>query len=1171
MCVMKGRVKIILLFSALSFLILACVKPGDLSDRVYQYASLKDVPGITEEEIKAIEALRETYNSFVYGMIMTNETFYDEEGKIGGFSVLFCGWLTELFGIQFKPAIYTWSDLLTGLASGEIDFSGELTATSERRKTYHMTDAIAERSIKYIRIADSAPFQIITMLRPLRYAFLIGATTINDVSAHLKNEEFEILLVDDCDMAYEMLKNGEIDAFFGEGVEAYFDIYPDVTSYNVFPVIYGQVSLTTQKNDLAPIISVMQKILENNGIRYLTELYNSGEGDYMRHKMLMRLTEQERDFIKNNPVIPFAAEHDTYPVSYYDTRNKNWQGIAIDVLKEVELLTGLKFEIVNSPQTQWPVLLKMLEDGEALIISELIRTDEREGRFVWPQNSVFTDYPALLSKMDSSNFKINEVLFLKVGILEETGQGAMFRRWFPNHRNTIEYLNMDSGFQALESGKIDLLMLSQSRLLMYTHLHEQVGFKANIIFDYPFESTFGFYKNETILASIVDKTLNLVDKKGITDYWMSKAYDYRRKLVEAQRPLLIGVSVMSLCVLILLLILFQKKRYEGLLLEKLILERTCELQNSREELKKALFAAQAASRAKSVFLANMSHEIRTPMNSIIGFSELAMDGGISSKTEGYLKRILDNADGLLNIINDILDISKVESGKMELEHIPFDLHEVLDQCQSIIAPKAIEKCNQIQFNAESLAGKKLIGDPTRTRQALENLLSNAIKFTSNGIIELNIKILEKNGNKFTLHFEISDNGIGMTDEQIGKIFDPFMQGESSTTRQYGGTGLGLPITKNIVEMMGGIISVESAPASGSKFSFTLVFETEDAKESRQNGQKNLLNKIKKPVFEGEILICEDNIINQQVIREHLERVGLKTVIAGNGKDGVDLINGRIKSGEKQFDLIFMDMYMPIMDGLDAAAIIIKHGLNIPIIAMTANVMSGDRELYRQSGISECLGKPFTSQELWRCLMKYFTPVSAQTPSNTQTNNDFLLEADLEFKKMLQKSFSKNNRNKYQEIVNAIESGDIKLAFRLAHTLKGNAGQLGKKLLQKAAADVEKELKDNENSVTKEQLEELQTELTAVLNEFDQLIAGTEIKAEVNMEESAANTPEQEEIKALFEKVESLLKMGNPECCNYIESLGRISENKDMIQLLIQQIDDFEFASALATLGEIKRK
>jgi len=940
----------------------------------YHYTSFRDVPGVTDEEIRAVEALQKNRSSFVYGMIMTNETFYNQDGNVGGFSAYMCGWLSELIGIPFKPAIYFWNDLRSGLASGEIDFSGEFTANDERRKTLFMTDAIAERSVKYMRLAGSVPLQYIASVRPLRYAFLEGATTVNDVSRNLRNEVYETILVSNSETAYRLLKEGEIDAFFGEGIEAFFDSYPDVVAYNVFPIIHVPVSLTTQNPELEVIISVVQKALEGGGIRHLTELYNKGELEYMRHKLFMRLNDEEKTYIKNNPVIAFAAEHDTYPISFYDTYENVWQGIAFDVLKEIELLTGLTFKTINEPDTQWPVLLKMLEDGEASMISELIYTEDRKGRFIWPKSYVFTDHPALLSRMDFRSVKLNEVLFLKVGLLTETGQSAMFDNWFPGHMNTVFYPNMDAAFSALGKGDIDLLMLSHSRLLMYTHFHEQAGYKSNIVFDYPFESTFGFYKNEAVLCSIIDKALILINTKAITDQWMSKTYDYRRKLAEARTPLLVIVSAMSLCMFILLSVFLQRKRNEGKMLEKLVKERTGELNNSQKELEKALLTAQTANHAKTTFLANMSHEIRTPMNSILGFAELGLDGDVPEKTKEYLSNIKMNTEWLLQIINDILDISKIESGKMELENIPFNMHELFASCRLFVMPKAVEKGIAIYFYAEPSIGKMPLGDPTRLRQVLVNLLSNAIKFTNTGMIKVHAAITAETQKSITMHFEVKDSGIGMTDEQIKKIFDPFAQAESGTTRQYGGTGLGLPITKNIIEMMGGTLSVESVLGVGSKFNFDLVFDTINIVEEKKPEVKSTHKNIKKPLFKGEILLCEDNAMNQMVLCEHLSRVGIDTVIAENGKIGVELVKERVEKGSKMFDLIFMDMHMPVMDGIEASSEIIRLNTGIRIVAMTANIMSDDLEIYKTCGMDGCLGKPFTSQELWRCLLKYFTPI-----------------------------------------------------------------------------------------------------------------------------------------------------------------------------------------------------
>jgi signal transduction histidine kinase/DNA-binding response OmpR family regulator len=499
-------------------------------------------------------------------------------------------------------------------------------------------------------------------------------------------------------------------------------------------------------------------------------------------------------------------------------------------------------------------------------------------------------------------------------------------------------------------------------------------------------------------------------------------------------------------------------------------------------LRKSMEEAQSASRAKSSFLANMSHEIRTPMNSIVGFSELAMDGETSPKTRDYLSKIQANAEWLLQIINNILDISKIESGKMVLEKVPFDMHELFANCRALIMPKAVEKGIQLYFYAEPSTGKMPLGDPTRLRQIFVNLLSNAVKFTNTGMIKLHAALKERNEQTITMSFEVIDSGIGMTQEQMEKIFDPFTQAESGTTRKYGGTGLGLSITKNIVELMGGKLIVDSSPGIGSKFSFDLTFDTVDVTIDDEIEKKMTLNEIEKPIFEGEVLLCEDSVMNQEVICEHLARVGLRTVIAENGKIGVEMIKNRKQNGEKQFDLVFMDMHMPVMDGLEASAKILEIETNIPIVAMTANIMSSDREIYRMSGMNDCVGKPFTSQELWRCLMKYLTPVSGGT-----VQKSIQLEAELEYQKEFERMFIKNNRDKYEEIVKALESNNVETAYRLAHSLKGNAGQIGKIRLQQAAADVECQLKNGKNLSSDKQLKILESEFLMVINELSPLL------------------------------------------------------------------------------------
>jgi len=580
-----------------------------------------------------------------------------------------------------------------------------------------------------------------------------------------------------------------------------------------------------------------------------------------------------------------------------------------------------------------------------------------------------------------------------------------------------------------------------------------------------------------------------------------------------------------------------------------------EMRKVEQYLRLARDAAESSNKAKSTFLANMSHEIRTPMNSIVGFSELALDEFIPTSTRNYLTHIQESAKDLLQIINAILDISKIEAGKMELEQIPFDLHEVLTRCRTAIMTKAIEKDITLYFYAEPSIGKMLLGDPTKLRQVFINFLSNAIKFTSMGTVKFLASIGKTGENTVEMHFEIRDSGIGMTPEQIAMVYEPFTQADSSTTRKYGGTGLGLTIAKSLIELMGGELIVESTPKVGSRFSFSLTFCTVDIPKD-ELAAESATHELEKPIFDGEVLVCEDNTMNQHVINEHLTRVGLRTVIASNGQEAIDLVSDRMEKGTKPFDLIFMDIHMPVMDGLEATSKITALASLTPIVAMTANIMTCDRELYRTIGMQDCVGKPFTSQELWHCLLKYLVPVDKKTVGKRSQS-----EADAKLQKMLQVHFLKQNNTKFAEIVEAMETGNMELAHRLVHTLKSNAGQLGKTRLQKIAGDIEELLKGETPMLKEEQLAVLEMELKAALQEFSLLTD----KAREPTPSAAFSAFSKEEALNLVERLEPLLKSGNPECLELIDSIRAIPESEN----LIQQMEDFDFELAYSTLAKLK--
>ncbi|GHU90236.1 hypothetical protein FACS1894202_09690 [Clostridia bacterium] len=495
-------------------------------------------------------------------------------------------------------------------------------------------------------------------------------------------------------------------------------------------------------------------------------------------------------------------------------------------------------------------------------------------------------------------------------------------------------------------------------------------------------------------------------------------------------------------------------------------------------LRTAVKLAAEESNMKSSFLANMSHEIRTPLNGIIGCAELALDSaGVTKQSFDYLTKIKSSAIGLLEIINDVLDISKIESGRVDLEHIPFSLHEIFDNCRTVTGAKAAEKGVSLYFYAEPALERKLMGDPTKLRQVLLNLLSNAVKFTNAGAVKLMVAITTEDDSHVSIRFEVKDSGIGMTKEHIEKIFRPFVQADHSTTRKYGGTGLGLPISKKLVEMMGGKFEVESAPGIGSKFAFTLKFELSDEADVSYEtdvAEAAAPKSLKRPVYKGgRILVCEDNELNQEVITEHLKRLKLDAVIVDNGKKGVEEALKHRADGEP-FDLVLMDIHMPIMDGLEAAQELKKQGITTPIVAMTANIMTQDMEIYRMHGITEYLGKPFVSQELWDCLSKFLTTV---TVIDEQTGLERAGGGAL-YKK-LKRDFYAKNQNFIEELNAAADGGDMTAAHRMAHTLKSTAGLIGAEKLRAEAFETEQILKGG-TKYTPERLDALRAALSEVL-------------------------------------------------------------------------------------------
>ncbi|HMA49303.1 MAG TPA: ATP-binding protein, partial [Magnetospirillaceae bacterium] len=375
-------------------------------------------------------------------------------------------------------------------------------------------------------------------------------------------------------------------------------------------------------------------------------------------------------------------------------------------------------------------------------------------------------------------------------------------------------------------------------------------------------------------------------------------------------------------------------------LEDRVGRRTSELEALNQDLTRARDDADAAAKAKADFLANMSHEIRTPMNAVIGLTHLTLATELTARQRDYVDKIMTAARSLLRLLNDVLDFSKIDAGKLTLEEVPFPIDGVIGEVSDILSAQVAEKKLQMRFVKSPDLPPVLIGDPARLHQILLNLLSNAVKFTEKGAVTLSIEVLTRQDEGAKLRFEVADSGIGLSEEQQQRLFTPFDQADSSITRRYGGTGLGLAIARRMVELMGGEIGVDSILGQGARFWFSAQFGISSESALPVSVPTPAGERIRQQLRGARILVVEDNEINRMVTKDLLEHVGVEASFAENGVEGVRAV---LEDGP--FDGVLMDVQMPRMDGYTATRLIRANPAfaDLPIIALTANALEGDRD------------------------------------------------------------------------------------------------------------------------------------------------------------------------------------------------------------------------------------
>jgi signal transduction histidine kinase/ABC-type amino acid transport substrate-binding protein/DNA-binding NarL/FixJ family response regulator len=960
MKVRKWITSLVLFLGLVTAVMPAC--PGGAAPPIFDINSIKsyrDIPGLTAEEIMAIEALRSARASFSYGSMPTTEAFSWPNGDSAGFTVLFCELLSDLFGLPFVQEIHYWDSLKSGLDKKNIDFTGDLTPTRERKSIYFMTHPIAERALMICTYGDSVTIETEEDVNGLRLGFAEGTITAQSIDDVYPELTFEIVNVQSTPDSLEKLKSGVIDAFVDDAVGAYvYSDYNFIKSKGFFSLVYTPVSLTTANPELEPIISVMNKYLAAGGVDRLYELYKEGDDEYAKYKLSRSFSDEETAYIASlsasGAAVRVGLENDNYPISFYDEKQKEFHGIAPDILAEVSRLTGIKFEVATGQDTAWSEIVEKLRTDDIALVSELQYSKERGKDFIWAAEPYLTSHYALLSKLDYPDVEFYRVVRATVGVVKETAHEELYDALFPGNTNTKRYDTHFEALDALERGEIDLFMSSDVTLLTQMNYREKSGYKVNYIFTAREEkSFFGFNKNEKTLCSIIGKVQNFIETDKMAKEWGSRVYDYSKKLADERTVYMAVFAAILLLMLMLMTGLFVK------------------IFRTRELYKQAVKAEQKASKSKSDFLAQMSHEIRTPMSAILGISEIQLrDERLSAGAEEGFRKIYDSGNLLLNIINDILDFSKIDAGKMEIVPHKYDIPSLVNDTVQLFRLRFESKLIAFNLRIGEDTPLELIGDQLRLRQILNNLLSNAFKYTETGEVRLSVAVEPGSGDETVmLVLKVSDTGQGMTKDQVKRIFDKYSRFNMAINSGIPGTGLGMNITKRLIEMMGGEIFVESEIGQGSVFTVRLPQKTcgsalcgAETVESLRNFSYSNTTKRAQITPEympyGRVLVVDDVESNLYVATGLLRLYGLSIETANSGFEAIK----KIKDGGV-YDVVFMDHMMPVMDGIKATNILRGSGYNQPIVALTANAISGQAEMLLSNGFDRFISKPIDSREL----------------------------------------------------------------------------------------------------------------------------------------------------------------------------------------------------------------
>lgn len=973
---------------------------------------------------------------------------YEEDGKIRGYAVDLLTFLGQKAGLEMEFVICRDYQAIECLKNGQIDLIPNIIVTPEQSEfilfshcQYALDEVIFGRSDRK-DMPDLASLEDKTVALPPDYA----------VAGLLKQHYPRIKIIETKDLLSSLqdVSAGKADAtvmtsYMGQYIlsdkfitkldavgTARIDNQPPLTAAH-----YGV------RKDLPLLQSILDKAFQTLSPADRQEIWARWFHKPERDMTPLVFSEPEKNYLAQKKTIKYIYNPDWKPLDY--ASEGNHAGIISGYMKLLEKRLGVKFQAVPAKNKNEAV--SKLISGECDFLSGEVPLPKNKSHLAYT-DPYFKTTIVFLGKSDKSLiYSVDSLLDKSVGVSSTSCIKDVLKKDYPSFR-LIEAANCKEALQNLEDEEIYALAttLEHSAQILSEHPdHFKVICNSNI--NYPL--SMAVRQNNPQLHSLLQKAVESIraeDRDEIATKWTSvtiaQYFDY-------------SLIWKTLGILGFFAIFLIFRGYELAKLNRKLWEANRASELARQE-------AVAANKSKSDFLARMSHEIRTPLNAVIGLSELLTFSDLTPKQREQLNKIQYSANLLLGVINDVLDLSKIEAGRMDLEKTVFNLKDVVASVYNVLEIRAKENRLRLTYVIDPTIPAFLVGDPVKIGQVLLNLGTNAIKFTEQGMVEIKLSAFNHSAETVTVNFRITDTGMGVDQADLDKLFQPFTQADESISRKYGGSGLGLTISRQLVELMGGSLQGKSQTAIGSTFHFTITLgiapDIPRLFASYQGGKTPFATL---PGYS--VLVVEDNELNREVISGLLENIGIVVSTANNGLEAINQIQ------KKRFDAILMDIQMPIMDGIEATKTIRDAGFSMPVIGLSANAVSEEVTLSLAAGMNDYLTKPFRLTDLHKLLIKW---LPGSTGSDNAAAGEIVLE-HLNIRNGQQyfdnrteyldalRAFANKNRSTVWTMIKQLDQGENGPLLENLHVIKANAGYIGADHLFTLTAKLETEILNGE--------------------------------------------------------------------------------------------------------------